>query len=133
MCIVNTSLKQQVKRFVVKVIFMIGSTVVLTPAAYGNPSAGTVIYGGVDIKQSPHETIIHQQSPKAIVDWKTFNVGPNERVNIQPPQGGVILVRVNPNEGVSQIEGNLVATGKVILVNQAGVHFAATSHVQVGT
>lgn len=132
MCIVNSSLKQVVKRFVVKVILVIGSAVVLTPVAYGNPSAGKVIYGGVDIKQSPHETIIYQKSPKAIVDWKTFNVGPNERVNIQQPPGGVILVRVNPTEGISQIEGNLVATGKVILVNQSGFNFAATSHVQIG-
>src|SRR3990167_7493152 len=103
-----------------------------TSAVFANPQDGIVTHGDASIHQSPNNTEIHQNSSHTIIEWHSFNVGAEERVHFQQPTGGVALNRINPAQGVSQIYGQISATGKIILVNQAGIFFGTGSYVNVG-
>lgn len=86
-------------------------------ATYAIPESSHVIAGDVTIQRSGHHIEITQKSNKAIVEWKNFNIGPDDSVHIQQPEGGAILIRVNSKN--TKIEGKLLATGQVILVNSS--------------
>jgi filamentous hemagglutinin family protein len=100
---------------------------------YSAPAGGTVTSGTATINQEGSKTTINQNSQKAIVEWNSFNIQKNEHVHFQQPNNGMILNRINPQQGVSKIFGLLTATGQVILVNQAGIFFAPGSMVNVGS
>lgn len=106
--------------------------VFFTGATYANPEGGSVVAGDASIQQSSGSTVIQQNSQQAIVNWQSFNIGANESTHFQQPAGGVILNRINPQQGASQIYGQLTSTGRVILVNQAGIYFGASARVDVG-
>jgi len=48
------------------------------------------------------------------------------------PAGGIALNRISATQGASQIYGILTATGKIILINPAGIYFGPNSSVNVG-
>ncbi len=100
--------------------------------AYANPELDKVVNGNVVVNQSGSTTEVNQASQQAIIDWKSFNIGENETTHFNQPAGGVALNRIDANQGASQIYGHLTSTGKVILVNGAGIHFGATAKVDVG-
>lgn len=115
------------------------------------PTGGTVVKqteGKVDIgKVAIDETTgkatlnINQSADRAIINWKTFNVGKDATVNFNHYKGtlgengnavqntaGVTLNRVIGND-MSQIRGHINAVGSVILVNPNGILFAEGSEV----
>ncbi|MHB1949419.1 MAG: beta strand repeat-containing protein [Gammaproteobacteria bacterium] len=100
--------------------------------AQANPVLHDVASGNVTVQQSNNSTQINQTSQTAIMNWNSFNIGANETTHFQQPTGGIALNRINPQNGVSQIFGQLTATGKIILVNQAGIYFGSTARVDVG-
>lgn len=97
-----------------------------------NPVLDHVASGNVSISQTSSTTTVQQQSSSAIIQWNTFNIGPQQTTHFQQPANGITLNRINPSNGVSQILGTLNATGKIILVNQAGIFFGPSAHVDVG-
>jgi hypothetical protein len=97
------------------------------------PVLNNVAAGNVSIQQSPNTTVIQQSSSSAIINWQQFNIGQNQAVHFQQPAGGVTLNRVSPALGASQIYGTLTATGRIILINPAGIYFSPTSYVNVGS
>ena len=101
-------------------------------AAMANPVLDHVAAGQVNINQQPNQTIVEQSSQKAIINWQTFNIGAQESTHFQQPSNGVALNRINPANGFSSIEGRLTATGKIILVNPAGIYFGPSAFVNVG-
>jgi filamentous hemagglutinin family protein len=107
------------------------------PAAKQLPTGAQVAAGSVSISQSQTATAasmaINQSSAKAIVNWQTFNVGANAKVNItQPSSTSVLLNRVQSSDP-SQIFGQIKANGQVFLTNPNGVYFAPGSRVDVGS
>ena len=105
----------------------------ITTRALCNPDIDKVSAGNVQIiSQSPNTLEVSQTTDKAIIEWHSFNISSNETTHFQQPAGGVALNRVDPTHGVSQIYGQLSATGKIILVNQAGIFFGPGAHVDVG-
>jgi filamentous hemagglutinin family protein len=76
--------------------------------------------------------VIQQSSPKAIIEWQSFNVGGNASVQFQQPNRDSVsfnrVLDVNP----SQILGRIQANGQVFLSNPNGVVFSATAQVDVG-
>jgi filamentous hemagglutinin family protein len=107
-------------------------TVILSGSAVSNPSGGVVSSGSAVITQAPGQTTIQQNSQQAIINWQGFNIGAGEKTHFQQPQGGMALNRISATQGPSQIYGQLTATGKIILVNQAGIFFGPGSYVNVG-
>ncbi|MBV8802640.1 MAG: filamentous hemagglutinin N-terminal domain-containing protein, partial [Gammaproteobacteria bacterium] len=106
--------------------------IILSGNASANPVGGVVSHGSANIVQSDTQTTIQQNSQQAIINWQSFNIGANEKTHFQQPQGGVALNRISATQGPSQIYGQLTATGKIILVNQAGIFFGPSAYVNVG-
>ncbi|NVO13582.1 MAG: filamentous hemagglutinin family protein [Rhodoplanes sp.] len=81
---------------------------------------------------------IAQTQPKAILNWKTFNVGSNTAVNFhQEDANGVhtdwtALNRIDdPTGRPSQILGQITAPGAIYIINRNGIVFGAGSQVNV--
>ena len=98
----------------------------------GNPQGGVVTAGSASISQStPARVDINQQSQKAIIDWRSFNIAPGEHTNFNHPSStAATLNRVN-GVGASQINGQLTANGQVFIINQNGIIFGRDARVDV--
>ncbi len=91
---------------------------------FAAPQGGQVTSGSATINQEGTVTNIDQNSGKAIINWQSFGIAPNETVNFnQPNSHAVALNRVVGHES-SLIEGALNANGQVFLINSAGVTIA---------
>jgi filamentous hemagglutinin family protein len=113
------------------VLVLMGITTV-TPSIAG-PQDGTVTAGSATITAtSATRTDISQQTDRAVVDWRQFNIAANEHVNFsQPTSQSVILNRVTGDDA-SQIMGRLTANGQVFLLNPNGILFGKNSVVNLG-
>jgi filamentous hemagglutinin family protein len=101
------------------------------PFAWAAPQAGQVVAGAANITQSGPLTTIQQQSQRAIVNWQSFGINPNETVRFQQPGlDAAILNRVVGNLPTN-ISGLLQANGKVFLVNPNGIVVGANGVVNV--
>ena len=66
------------------------------------------------------------------IDWQSYNVGVNERVQyLQPNASSISLNRILSQNG-STIAGRIDANGQVILVNPNGIFFTPASIINVG-
>jgi filamentous hemagglutinin family protein len=96
------------------------------------PEGGQVVGGAGSIDQAGSKTTIHQATERMAIDWQSFDVKADERVQfIQPKSTSVALNRVLSNRG-SEILGRIDANGKVILVNPNGIVFGQGSQINVG-
>jgi filamentous hemagglutinin family protein len=96
------------------------------------PSGGQVSAGQARIGQSGANMVINQSSDRAAINWQSFNVGKDAKVQFaQPSASSVTLNRVLSSDP-SQIFGQITANGQVILTNPAGVYFGASARVDVG-
>jgi|GEM_PF-2291479 len=96
------------------------------------PEGGEVVGGEGVITQSGVDTMIHQATERMAIDWRSFDVAANERVEfIQPSSSSIALNRVLSNSG-SQILGRIESNGQVMLVNPNGVVFGKDSIINVG-
>lgn len=102
------------------------------PAPQQLPVGGQITAGVASITQSNAVMGINQSSAKAVINWQTFNVGSQAKVNIvQPSSSSFLLNRVQTNNP-SQIFGQINANGQVILSNPSGIYFSPTARVDVG-
>lgn len=108
------------------------STLAYVGITNANPVFNNISAGNASVHQTSSTTTINQTSKQAILNWHSFNIGAKEATRFNQPQGGVALNRISPTQGASQIFGQLSATGKIILVNQAGIFFGPTAKVDVG-
>src|SRR5688572_22779540 len=96
------------------------------------PSGGNVIAGGASLLPGAATFTIDQTTPRAAIEWSTFNVGGDAQVIFnQPGRDSATLNRVldsNP----SQIFGRITAPGQVFLTNPSGVYFGKSATVDVG-
>ncbi|HEX7890013.1 MAG TPA: autotransporter-associated beta strand repeat-containing protein [Ramlibacter sp.] len=100
----------------------------LPDTATMNVAAGQVT---VDPKSTSNSLVLNQGTNKAILDWRSFNIGTGESVRfVQPGTSSVALNRISG--GATSIYGALSANGQVFLVNPAGVLFAPGAQVNVG-
>ncbi len=96
------------------------------------PEGGEVVGGAGVIEQNGVDTMIHQSTERMAIDWRSFDVASNERVEfIQPSSSSIALNRVLSNRG-SEILGRIDANGQVMLVNPNGVVFGKDSIINVG-
>jgi filamentous hemagglutinin family protein len=122
--------KNRILRYEWLVFLLILSLII--PSAKANPVIDGVAAGEANIQQTANSTTIQQSGNTAIINWQSFNIGEHEKVHFQQPVDGVALNRINAAQGMSEILGSLTATGKIILVNGAGIHFGPNSYVNVG-
>ena len=87
------------------------------------PSGGRLAAGAATINQSGNSLRVTQTSQRAVVNWDSFNVGANAKVEfVQPDTQAVIHNRV-VSATASQIDGMVKANGRVIVSNSNGVVF----------
>ena len=109
-----------------------GMTLAASPASNTVPTGGQVVAGQAAISQSGNVLTITQGSNKAAINWQSFSVGSDSKVNfVQPSAQAVALNRVLGAD-VSVIQGSINANGQVFLVNPNGVLFTPTAQVNVG-
>ncbi len=112
---------------------LISSSLILLPIdLQALPSGQHTVSGNVAFQSSQNQLTV-TASNKAIINYNSFNIGSNERVNfIQPNANAVVLNRVilaNP----SSILGTLNANGRVFLINPAGIYFGKNSVVNANS
>ncbi|MDP2205032.1 MAG: filamentous hemagglutinin N-terminal domain-containing protein [Alphaproteobacteria bacterium] len=101
--------------------------------AAANPSDGTVVSGSATISGTGTSTVtINQTTNKAIIEWGNFDINAGETTQfIQPDTSSLALNRVVNSNQATAINGNLIANGKVLVINPNGVLIGATGNVDV--
>ena len=134
----HASLKKETVWFKTKLVsqFLTLSFILSQPFylsyVHAAPAGGDVVGGTASISQSDLTTTINQTSQNLAVNWQSFDVNPNEKVNfIQPNSSSIALNRILGNNG-STIQGQINANGQVILVNPNGIFFTPTATINVG-
>ena len=108
-------------------------SMLLSSTVQAGPTGGQVVGGSGSIAQSGTNTTINQTTQNMAINWQSYNVNANERVQyIQPNASSVSLNSILSNNG-STIAGRIDANGKVILVNPNGIFFTPTSVINVGS
>ena len=132
--VINNAASQRIRRATVQGLTY--STLLLhlsvIPYVHAAPTGGAVVGGTGTISQTGTQTTINQTTQNMAIDWQSYNVNSNERVQyIQPNTSSISLNRILSNTG-STIAGQIDANGHVILVNPNGVYFTPTSVLNVG-
>lgn len=108
------------------------SQLILTNQVLAGPEGGQVVGGRGSIDHSGLTTTVQQQTDRMAIDWESFNVAADERVQfIQPSSSSLALNRVLSHTA-SEIHGRIEANGHILLVNPNGVFFGENSHINVG-
>ncbi|MEN9216737.1 MAG: filamentous hemagglutinin N-terminal domain-containing protein, partial [Gloeomargarita sp. HHBFW_bins_162] len=108
-------------------------TVILyQPFVLALPQGGQVTHGAATIQQVGDTKLnINQSTDRAVINWNSFSIAPQEWVNFQQPsRTSATLNRVTGNTP-SSIAGRLTANGQVFLVNPNGIAFLPTAQVDV--
>jgi len=113
-------------------LFVMVAFGVTVPPAIAAPDGGEVVGGSGTISHSGSNTTILQNSQNMAIDWQSYNISANERVQyLQPNSSAISLNRILSQNG-STIAGRIDANGQVILVNPNGIFFTPTSIINVG-
>jgi filamentous hemagglutinin family protein len=121
-------------RLVFSTSLSLASALVLASSQAQNilPTNGVVTSGAASIRQSGADLSITQMSPRAIVNWGGFSIGPANGVAFdQPSASSAILNRVT-GSATSTIAGQLRSNGQVYLVNPNGIEITKTGVVRAG-
>jgi len=100
--------------------------------AQATPSGGQVVSGAGSISQSGATTTIRQSSQNLSLNWKSFNIAPQETVSFQQPSASALAVNRIFDTNGTQILGRLNANGQVWLINPNGILFGQGAQVNVG-
>src|SRR5689334_1803065 len=108
------------------------ATWVISSAAIGQPSGGTVVFGGATIgTPNSTTTLIKQTTNSAIINWQSVSIGSGSNVVFDQPGAAAIALNRVLGGGVSQIDGSLSANGQVWIINANGILFGKGSQVNV--
>ncbi|HET9147296.1 MAG TPA: filamentous hemagglutinin N-terminal domain-containing protein, partial [Acetobacteraceae bacterium] len=99
------------------------------PPPDATPQGGTVVGGAASIARAPGAVTITQSSPRAAIDWRSFNVGAKARVTFRQPDARAIALNRVVTDTPSVIAGRIDANGQIVLMNQSGVIFTRGSQV----
>ena len=93
----------------------------LAPTA--RPAGGQVVAGSATIGQSTAQTTVVQSSQRAAIDWRSFDVGSNHTVQFNQPGASAVTLNRVTGPDPSQIAGQIIANGNIIITNPSGVMF----------
>ncbi|MGE5268201.1 MAG: filamentous hemagglutinin N-terminal domain-containing protein, partial [Thiohalocapsa sp.] len=99
-----------------------------------NPLGGQVVGGQATIATTAPGTLtIEQSTPRAAINWQSFNIAPSETTRfVQPSARAIALNRVKAGDP-SVIAGKLSANGQLVLVNPSGIVFTRGAQVNVNS
>lgn len=93
----------------------------VTTTAVAGPTGGNVVAGSAAIDASGTTTTINQQTELLAIDWDQFSIGAGESVNFTQPGSTSIALNRDLSGIRSDLMGSLTATGRVFLLNPAGI------------
>ena len=93
------------------------------PAPDARPVGGVVVAGSARISRAPGTTAIDQSSPRAAVNWRSFDIGAKQSVTFHQPSASAVTLNRVTGPNPSQIAGRITANGQVIVQNQDGITF----------
>src|SRR5215470_2578787 len=116
---------------------LVAAAVVALAARGGaaGPNGPSVVGGTASVSGAGTANVtVNQSSNSAIINWNTFNIGVNERVNfVQPSSSSIALNRVTGGLGPSEILGTLTANGRVFVINRDGVLIGPNAVINTGS
>ena len=77
-------------------------------------------------------TTVNQTANTAKIYWTTIDTAPNQSLNFVQPSNKSVAINYVTDGQATNFQGSLNANGKVVLINQDGMTFAAGSQVNVG-
>jgi filamentous hemagglutinin family protein len=102
-------------------------------ALAGGPSGGTVVVGHATVTApSNTSTVVTQTSNKALINWNSFSVSAGSTVTFDQPNSKSITVNRVTGSSASSIYGDLLANGRIWLINANGILFGRGSEINVG-
>jgi filamentous hemagglutinin family protein len=102
------------------------------PAPDALPTGGQVVAGSAVITSAGNTMNINQTSQRAVVNWSSFDVGSQAKVNFNQPNAAAATLNYVNSASKSMINGAVNANGQVIFVNNNGVVFGKGAEVNVG-
>jgi len=123
----NPKLLQKTLSVIISILLVFGPA----PKAFSLPQGQTVVRGSATFTEQDNTLNINQATPRAIINYNSFNIDTKETVNfIQPSSSSIALNRV---VGVdpSAILGSLNANGQVFLINPNGILFSQGASINV--
>jgi len=100
------------------------------PTAWAGPEGAQVVNGKVSIQRSANNTTI-TASDKAIINYSSFDIARPETVQFIQPGGSASVLNRILSANPTNINGTLLANGRVFFVNPAGVYIGAGARVNV--
>ena len=98
------------------------------------PAANWVGAGQATREIAGNAMTIRQHSDKAVLNWKSFDIGRDQAVRFrQPDASSIALNRISAGTEPSRILGRLDANGQVYLLNPNGIVFGENARVNVNT
>ena len=122
-----------IKRVILFVLFLVAFTGTFSPLPIlALPQDAIVKAGSVQFEQPFASRLnVIQNTEKAIIDWRSFNIAGDEHTDFQMPSSRSInLSRVIGNDP-SNIFGKLSSNGRLMLINPNGILFGRDSRVDV--
>ena len=102
------------------------------PAAIAAPQGEQVVQGQASFARDGNTTTITTGTRQTIIDYKSFDIGSQERVRIdQPDAGSRTLNRVLQGDA-TRVDGQLSSNGIVYILNPRGVFLGNHAVVDVG-
>lgn len=107
------------------------------PAVNQLPQGGVVTRGSANINTNVTPAgnalmTVNQASNRAVIDWASFNVGSQAKVQFNQPGASAVTLNNILGNNASQIYGQISANGQVFLSNPNGIYFSPTAQVNVG-
>lgn len=102
------------------------------PAATALPTGASVVAGQASVRQSGARMDIEQTSTRAAINWLSFDIGAQAKVQVQMPNAQSVSLNRVIGADPSALFGQLSSNGQVVLVNPNGIVFGAGSRVDVG-
>ncbi|MFV3074506.1 MBG domain-containing protein [Niveispirillum fermenti] len=112
----------------------LASVFTLPAAAQQAPTGGNVVVGGAGISQQAGNTLINQTTDRALIDWRSFDIGRDQSVIVTQPGAGSLLVnRVTGGGAGTRIDGSLTANGQVVVIDKAGIIIGRGARIDAGS
>lgn len=96
------------------------------------PAGGQVTAGSATIASSGGQMLVNQASPRAVIDWNSFDIGQQSSVTFDMPGTSAAILNRVISGTPTTIAGSITANGQVFLVNPNGIAITGTGAVKVG-
>ncbi|MCY0385984.1 filamentous hemagglutinin N-terminal domain-containing protein [Robbsia sp. Bb-Pol-6] len=97
------------------------------------PQGEVVRQGHVDVTRDEREVHIVQVSERAIIDWRSFDIGAQASVHVLQPTTEMVLLNRVTGRTTSELAGGLYAGGHVYLINPNGIRIAPGGSVDAAS